>query len=140
MVLVLAACGQGNTDSPTSSSQSTPVVGDVTLTRSGGFAGSTTTVIVSPDGVATVTDDVTGQREVVVPAAQLEALHRMVASPEFADLLETYVPAEGVCCDFFFYDVTAEVGDRTIKSATADTVDTPAILQEVIDLLTGLIP
>ena len=139
-MLVLAACGQGNTDSPTTSSLPTPVVGEVSLTRSGGFAGSTTTIIVAPDGVATVTDDSTGKREIVVPATELEALHRMVASPEFAELLDTYVPPEGVCCDFFFYDVSAEVGGRTIKSATADTLDTPAILQQVIDLLTGLTP
>ena len=63
----------------------------------------------------------------------------MVTSPEFAELLD-YVPPEGVCCDFFFYEVTAEVGDRTIKSTTADTVETPPILQQVIDLLSGLMP
>jgi hypothetical protein len=62
----------------------------------------------------------------------------MVASPEFAALLETYVPPEGVCCDFFFYEVTAEVGDTTIRTTTADTVETPAILQQVIDLMSAL--
>ncbi len=92
MVLFLAACGQGNTDSPTTSSPPAPVVGEVTLTRSGGFAGSTTTVIVQPDGVATVTDDSTGQREVVVPAADLEALHTSGGQPRIRSTVGDVCP------------------------------------------------
>ena len=76
--------------------------------------------------------------ESVLPESDLNDLHRLVGSPEFAALSNSYVPPEGVCCDFFFYTVTAQVGDRTIESNTADTLDTPPVLQQVIELLLGL--
>lgn len=95
---------------------------------------------VQGDGVVVVVDNSEPPRESVLPDEELDTLHAMVTSPEFAALLETYVPPEGVCCDFFFYEVTAEVGDRTITSTTADTVENPPILQQVIDLLSGLMP
>lgn len=137
-LLLLAGCGDGNTGNPTTTPEPAVVVGDVTLTQSGGFAGFTTTVTVQSDGVVTVVDSSEAPRESILPEADLATLHNLVGSPEFAALLETYVPPEGVCCDFFFYEVTAEIGDRTIKTTTADTVETPAILQQVIDLLSGL--
>ena len=104
----------------------------------GGIAGSTTTVTVKSDGVVTVVEDSGGSNQSVLPETELSALHSMVASPEFGALDETYVPPEGVCCDFFYYEISADIGDETIKSATADTVETPLILQQVIDLLSGL--
>ena len=139
-LLLLAGCGAVDTVSTTTTTEPAVVVGDVTLTRSGGFAGFLTTVTVQEDGVVIVVDNSEAPRESILPEAELHSLHGMVTSPEFAALLETYVPPEGVCCDFFFYEVTAEVGDRTIKSATADTVETPPALQQVIDLLSGLMP
>lgn len=108
------------------------------LIMSGGIAGSTTTVTVESDGVVTVVGDSGESNQSVLPETELSALHSMVASPEFGALKETYVPPEGVCCDFFYYEVTADIGDGTIKAATADTVETPLILQQVIDLLSGL--
>jgi len=142
VIALLAACGQGNTDNPTTTSEpnTTIVVGDVTLTRSGGFAGFTTTVTVGSDGAVVVTTDSETLPEAVLPESELDALHGLVGSPDFAALEESYVPPEGVCCDFFFYTVTAAVGNTAIESTTADTVETPQILQEVIDLLEGLIP
>ena len=133
---VLAGCGSGPIENSTTTSAR--VVGDVALTISGGIAGSTTTVTVKRDGVVTVVGDVGGSNQSVLPEPELSALHSMVASPEFGALDETYVPPEGVCCDFFYYEITADIGDETIKSATADTVETPLILQQVIDLLSGL--
>ncbi len=144
LLLFLASCGAGttgpvgNTDATTTTSEPVVVVGDVTLTRSGGIAGFVTMVTVSSDGVVTVVEDSQAPRESILPAAQLDTLHSMVASPEFAALLETYVPPEGVCCDFFFYEVTAAVGDSIVVTTTADTVETPLVLQQVIDLLAGL--
>lgn len=140
-LLLLAGCGGSNTAStgnPTTTSEAAVAVGDITLTTSGGIAGFTTTVTVQSDGFVTVVDDSQAPRESLLPDAELATLHSMVASPEFAALLETYVPPEGVCCDFFFYEVTAEVGDATIRTTTADTVETPAILQQVIDLMSAL--
>jgi hypothetical protein len=146
MLLLIASCGAGTTDTTGTTGTATPtseplaVVGDVTLTRSGGFAGFVTTVSVSTEGVVTVVDDSQASSESVLPEDDLAALHDLVRSPDFGALLETYVPPEGVCCDFFFYEVTAAVGDSIIATATADTVETPLILQQVIDLLSGLMP
>lgn len=140
MALLLAACGQGNSGNPTTTSEAAVVVGDVTLTRSGGFAGFTTTVTVQGDGVVIVTDNSQTLPEAVLPESELEDLHSLVGSPQFAALLESYLPPDGVCCDFFFYEVTAEVDGTTIKSTTADTIEAPQVLQQVIDLLSGLIP
>jgi hypothetical protein len=95
-------------------------------------------VTVSSDGVVTVVDDSQAPRESILPKAELDTLHSMVSSPDFAALLETYVPPEGVCCDFFFYEVTAAVGESIVVTTTADTVETPLVLQQVIDLLSGL--
>ena len=139
-VLLLAGCATGatgTTGTPTTSEPSVEV-GDVTLTRSGGVAGFVTMVNVRNDGVVTVVDDSQVSHESILPEAELATLHSMVGSPEFAGLLETYVPLDGVCCDLFFYEVTAEVGDSIIATTTADTVETPVILQQVIDLLSGL--
>ena len=140
LLLLLAGCGAGDTGNPTTTSEPVVEFGDVTLIRSGGFAGFTTTVTVHQDGTVIVVENSAAPRESVLPEAELHRLHGMVGSPEFAALLDTYVPPEGVCCDFFFYEVTAEVGHKTIKSTTADTVETPPILQQVIDLLSGLMP
>ena len=110
------------------------------LTRSGGLAGIVTTVTVRPDGSVLVTDDSKRVIESVLEPDDLHNLHTSIGSPEFAALSQTYIPAEGVCCDFFFYTVTARIGDRTIESTTADTIVTPPALQQVIDLLMGLVP
>jgi hypothetical protein len=149
LAFLLAACGQGATDNPattsvpnlttTSEPQPDISVGDVTLTRSGGFAGFTTTVTVHSDGAVVVTTDSESPPAGVLAESELNALHRLVASPDFAALEESYVPPDGVCCDLFYYTVTAAVGDTTIESTTADSVETPQILQQVIDLLEGLI-
>lgn len=141
LLLFLASCGAGTTGTTgntTTTSEPIVEVGDVSLTRSGGIAGFVTMVTVSSEGVVTVVDDSQGRRESILPGAELDTLHSMVRSPDFAALLETYVPPEGVCCDFFFYEVTAAVGDSIVVTTTADTVETPLVLQQVIDLLSGL--
>jgi hypothetical protein len=138
LLLFLASCGTGTTGTTTTTSEPIVGVGDVSLTRSGGIAGFVTMVTVSSEGVVTVVDDSQGRRESILPEAELDTLHSMVRSPDFAALQETYVPPEGVCCDFFFYEVTAAVGDSIVVTTTADTVETPLVLQQVIDLLSGL--
>lgn len=140
--LLLASCAAPATPTTGGSTTSEPVVevGDVTLTRSGGIAGSVTTVEVRNDGYVTVVDESQAQHESILPEAKLATLHGLVGSSDFAALLDTYVPPDGVCCDFFFYEVTAAVGDSIIVSTTADAVETPVVLQQVIDLLSGLMP
>jgi len=142
LAVMLAGCATGTTATTGTSTTSEPIVevGDVTLTRSGGIAGLVTIVSVRNDGAVTVVDDSQVPRQSILPEAELATLHSIVGSPDFAALLETYVPPEGVCCDFFFYEVTAVVGDSLIATTTADTVETPVVLQQVIDLLSGLVP
>ena len=139
LLVVLVACGGATSENGTTTTGST-AIGEVTLTRSGGLAGILTTLTVGPDGSVLVTDDSEPVMESVLDADDLDNLHSLIGSPEFAGLSRTYVPAEGVCCDFFFYTVTAQIGDRTLESSTADTIDTPPALQQVIDLLVGLMP
>jgi hypothetical protein len=138
LVLCLAACG--GIASPTTTSEPGIVVGEVSLVRSGGLAGITTTVTVRADGTVSVTNDFDALPEVSLPQPERDRLHALVGNSEFAALSETYVPPDGVCCDLYTYTVTAEVGDTIIESTTADSVEIPQTFQQVIDLLTGLIP
>ena len=138
LVLCVAACG--GIASQTTTSEPSVVVGEVTLVRSGGFAGITTTVTVEADGTVLITNNSDALPEVIIPQSELDSIHAIVSNPEFADLRDTFVPPGGVCCDLYTYTVTAEVGDRFIESTTADTVETPRNLQQVINILTGLIP
>ena len=137
-VLFIVACG--GIANPTTTSEPGPVVGEVMLVRSGGIAGITTTVTVQADGTVLITDNSDALPEVSLPQTELDLLHAIVSDPEFVDLRTTFVPPAGVCCDLYTYTVTAEVGDKFIESTTADTVETPRNLQQVIDILTGLIP
>ena len=75
-----------------------------------------------------------------LPKSELDLLHTIVSDPDFADLRKTFIPPGGVCCDLYTYTVTAEVGNRFIESTTADTVETPRNLQQVIDILAGSVP
>jgi hypothetical protein len=138
VAVVVAACG-GASQEPTTAPD-TQEVGEVALVRSGGIAGWIVSVTVGAEGeLEVVVDEVVAPTE-PIPSDQLEALHELVSSPEFGALETSYIPPEGVCCDLFFYSVTAEMGDEIFESTTADGVETPPILQQVIDLLSGLIP
>jgi hypothetical protein len=72
-----------------------------------------------------------------MPADELDALHERVGSEEFAALEDTYIP-DGLCCDQFHHELSAQVGDATITSATADGVDSPEVLQQVVSQLRSL--
>jgi hypothetical protein len=115
-------------------------VGEVALVRSGGIAGSIVSVTVGAEGELEVVVDGEVVPTEPTPSDQLEALHELVSSPDFGALETSYIPPEGFCCDLFSYSVSAEVGDEIIETTTGDGVETPAILQQVIDLLSGLIP
>ena len=138
LVLIIVACG--GIASPTTTSEPSNVVGEVTLVRSGGFAGTTTTVTVQTDGTILITNNSEALPGASLPEPELDLLHAIVSDPEFAELRRTFVSPNGVCCDLYTYTVTAEVGDKFIESTTADTVETPRNLQQVINILTALIP
>lgn len=148
LLLPLMSCGDeagSPTTDPTPTTADEPVetegeVGDVSLTRSGGIAGGFVTVVVQPDGTILRSDGpdqepaATGE---TMSAAELEALQASVGSQAFAELDSTYVPAD-LCCDQFHYEVTAEVDGEVIESATADGVDAPEALDEVVQQLNAV--
>lgn len=155
-VLLLAGCGADedpdNGDTTASTVGSAPTtstsapdhgssdVGEVRLETTGGVAGVDRVVVVAPDGAvsaATATGEEPLVTGTVLDAEELGALHTAVSSTEFAALEETYVP-EGLCCDQFNYTVTATVDGDEIVSATADGVETPEVLQRVVDQLSAL--
>jgi hypothetical protein len=139
-VLLVAACRAGDGSPPPATSQPNPTVGDVTLIRSGGFAGTTVTITIHPDGlVETVVDNVP-QTDVEMRQSDLEHLQALVSGTEFADLSESYIPPDGACCDRFFCEVTAAVGAEVRQSTSADGVETPLVLLEVIELIEAASP
>jgi hypothetical protein len=106
----------------------------VSLSTTGGVAGTDEVVVVQADG--TILRNATRGSDpeptgATMPAAELDALHELVGSEEFAALEDTYIP-DGLCCDQFHYELSAQVGATTITSATADGVEAPAVLQQVV--------
>ena len=152
LLLPLISCGD-DSDTPTTTGASSPTttdvgsppegpgaVGEVRLTRSGGIAGGFVMIVVQPNGTILRSDGpdqepaATGE---TMSAAELEALQASVGSQAFAELDSTYVPAD-LCCDQFHYEVTAEVDGEVIESATADGVDAPEALDEVVQQLNAV--
>lgn len=158
LLLLVAACGTDADTSTTSSTVSGPdttstteeappdteataEIGNVSLTQSGGFAGIYQQVVVEPDGTILYSDDPSQQPEPTgetLSADELETLHAAVGSEEFAALEDSYVPA-GYCCDQFQYDVSAEVDGKEITSTTADGIEAPDALNEVVFQLKNLL-
>ena len=150
---LISSCGDGSDTPTTTGASSSPSttdvgsppeghgeVGDVSLTRSGGIAGGFVMIVVQPDGTILRSDDpdrapaATGE---TVPPSELEALRASVGSQAFAELDSTYVPPD-LCCDQFHYEVTAEVDGKVIESVTADGVDAPDALDEVVQQLNAM--
>jgi hypothetical protein len=131
------------TTSPTSASTTSAgssEVGDVTLSTTGGVAGVDDVIVVQADGTILRSPTLRSDPEPTgetMPADELDALHRLVGTEEFAALEDTYIP-DGLCCDQFHYELSAQVGDATITSATADGVDSPEVLQQVVSQLHSL--
>lgn len=154
VVVLTGACGDDGTDPPrepqssttttagsSTSTTTTPgetsaVIGEVRMDVTGGVAGVEETVVVMPDGTVLVgvRDSEPAATGRSLEADELTALHEAVGSEEFAELDGTYIP-DGLCCDQFHYMVSARVGDDTIASATADGIEAPAVLDEVVTQL-----
>jgi hypothetical protein len=128
-LLLLTACACG---SPV---RSVTDVGEVSMTWSGGITGDVTSVIVLPDGQVETQVNSDPSTTTQMAATDLTTLHALVASSEFDELAPTYVSNEGVCCDRFTYTVVAVVDDASRQSTTADGLDSPTILTDVIQLL-----
>lgn len=149
VALLVGACGDeqaaapgGPDDHATSTSasgddQPDGVVGEIRMTTTGGVAGGYESIVILADGTVLSSDDpdsspaVTGRS---MDPGELAALQDAVSSPEFRSLEPTYVPPRR-CCDQHTYEVSAQVGDRTIASTTADGVEAPAVLDDVVSRL-----
>ena len=134
---VLAGCND-----PEPSAGPTKDVGTVELHRVGGLEGLDQSVRVDEDGRVELRDigedDFTRTGD-ALSDEDLEQLHRLVGSEEFAELEDRYAP-EDECCDRFEYTVTADVAGEDVSSATLDGVDAPNILDEAIAILLPYIP
>jgi hypothetical protein len=152
LTAVLVGCGDsgGGAATATTPGESTTVmstvpsveVGTITLVKSGGIAGVHEQTTVNANGSVTVvvgrTDPTTRPDVPTVPAEDLSRLRALVTSAEFGSLAKTYVPAGGACCDRFEYQVTVQLGSTTKTVITADGLDVPRVLDDVVSLLDGL--
>jgi hypothetical protein len=151
VALATAACGNDETDSPRASQAPTTTaegsatstttmpgetevaIGEIRMTVTGGVAGVQQTVVVMPDGTV-MAGEGGAEPEAIgrsLEAAELTALREDVGSEDFAALDDTYVP-DGLCCDQRHFTVSAQVGDTTITSATADGIEAPPVLDDVV--------
>jgi len=130
-LLLVAACG----------SPSAPSVGRVTFEVSGGFTGWDRILTVESDGTSSVTvvrgpSPAAGARD--VDPAVLQRLHQLVSDPAFEKLDAAYLPGPGGA-DLQDYEVTAEVGGKTLKKMSRDGAELPANLREVQGILNEIL-
>lgn len=109
-------------------------VGEVRLEITGGIAGVHDSVVVDPDGMVLIEQSGSPARRQPLDAAELDHLRALVVSREFMSLDDTYEPA-GLCCDQLNYSVSADIDGRTVRSSTADGIEAPDVLEEVIGIL-----
>jgi len=130
-ILLVAGCG----------SPSSPSVGRVTFEVSGGITGWDRILTVEPDGTFSVSvvrgpSPAAGARK--VDSAVLQRLHQLVSDPAFENLNAAYLPGPGGA-DLQDYEVTAEVGGKTLKKMSRDGAEVPANLREVQGILNGIL-
>ena len=116
----------------------------ITLRRQGGLDGRETTVRVEPDGRIEVRSGETGSFQPytgITVTGRIERLQTLAASREFLALDETYLP-EDPCCDRYEYTLTVSPPnvDFTKRVRTMDGVTRPAILEEMLTILTPMLP
>jgi hypothetical protein len=134
--VLLGACGSEN-----SGPSGSPVIGDISLARTGGIAGIDEEVTITADGEILLRRGLDGELQSTgegLDPAELEALHDLVATAEFRALESDYADPN-LCCDQFHYNVTAAVGGDTVTTATADGVEAPEILGQVLAILTPIL-
>ncbi|MEU1809383.1 hypothetical protein [Micromonospora aurantiaca (nom. illeg.)] len=107
---------------------------EVVLVKSGGIAGLTDTLRVTPDGHWTRTDRAGAATEGQLAEADLTRLRQLAADPRLAAEAAVTVPAT-MCADAFTYRLT--VGTATVGYVDCPPQATPpAATAEVVDLLT----
>ena len=128
LTLVVAACGDPDTGTPTTTTGPAGLTGSIH--RSGGFAGLDETWTLEADGTVFGPDGATGQ----MGAAAMADLDDAVEAAGFFDLDPEYLPADP-CCDRFTYVVTLSDGVRTHSVTTMDGVAAPEALFTLIQVL-----
>lgn len=97
--------------------------------KSGGIAGVSETLTVYADGTIERRDK-RGNSTSKADPSDIQALQKLLDSPEFAAL---QVPRQSPVADQFIYELT--VAGRAKPIVTADGVDNPPVLREMIGLL-----
>jgi hypothetical protein len=100
--------------------------------KSGGIAGVNETLTVYADGTIEIRSN-SGAINTQADPSDIQALHKLLASPEFAALQS---PVQPPIPDQFIYELT--VSGRAKPIVTVDGANNPAVLREVIDALEKL--
>lgn len=110
----------------------------VTYHRSGGFAGTDDTWIISADGTVSHQGQTPGTPEQLT-AAQMAELTAAIRAANFMSLEDSYVPQDS-CCDRYLYDITLTIDGHAKTVHTIDASPTaPAELTSLVDTLNRLV-
>jgi hypothetical protein len=100
--------------------------------KSGGIAGVNETLTVYTDGTIELRGK-SGAISTQANPSDIQALHKLLVSPEFAAL---QLPVQPPAPDQFIYELT--VSGRAKPIVTVDGADNPPVLRELIDVLEKL--
>ncbi|HEU5101378.1 MAG TPA: hypothetical protein VFU22_20285 [Roseiflexaceae bacterium] len=117
---------------PTAANSAGPANLLISYNKSGGIAGVDETLTVYADG-SIVLQDRAGEARAQAAASDIHALQTLLASPEFAALSPTRLPA---AADQFVYELT--VPGRAQPIVAADGADNPPVLDQLIGELEKL--
>jgi hypothetical protein len=105
--------------------------GYITFHQTGGFAGLDNLWTLQADGTLL---DKNGNLNRTVDEGTMDMIWAYINSGEFFTYEDNYVPKNS-CCDFFFYDIVINDGNRDMKVSTMDTAPHPEALQQFIQTL-----
>ena len=149
LALMVGACAPTTLPSPTATRGPAPTASpldsqavsqeiSITYHRSGGFAGTDDTWIISADGTVSHQGPTPGAPEQLT-AAQMAELAAAIRAANFMSLEDSYVPTDS-CCDRYVYEITVTIGEHSKTVRTIDASPTaPAELTQLVDTLNRLV-
>jgi hypothetical protein len=149
LVWMLVACAPTTLPSPSATTGSSPLNSPldtettspdvfVIYHRSGGFAGTDDTWVISADGTVSQ-QGTTAEAPTQLTEAQMAELTSALRAANFMSLEESYV-SENTCCDRYLYEITVTMGGQSKTVRTIDASPTaPAELNQLIDTLNRLV-
>ena len=149
LALLLGACAPATLPSPVATRgplpSASPLDGQaaalelsIVYHRSGGFAGTDDTWIISADGTVSHQGQTPGTPEQLT-AAQMAELTAAIRAANFMSLEDSYVPKDS-CCDRYLYEITVTIGGHSKTVRTIDASPTaPAGLTRLVDTLNRVV-